>query len=57
LPGGDILDVRLRKSSGYPAFDSAVERAIHLSKPLPLPPDPALFNEFRNLNVIVHYLE
>ena len=57
LPGGDILDVRLRKSSGYPAFDSAVERAILLSKPLPLPPDPALFNEFRNLHVTVHYLE
>lgn len=57
LPGGDILDVSLRKSSGYVAFDSAVERAIHLSKPLPLPPDPALFNEFRNLHVTVHYLE
>lgn len=57
LPGGDILDVRLRRSSGYAAFDSAVERAIYLSKPLPLPPDPALFNEFRNLNVTVHYLE
>ena len=57
LPGGDILDVRLRKSSGYPAFDSAVERAILLSRPLPLPPDPALFNEFRNLHVTVHYLE
>jgi len=57
LPGGDILDVRLRRSSGYAAFDSAVERAIYLSKPLPLPPDPSLFNEFRNLNVTVHYLE
>jgi colicin import membrane protein len=57
LPGGDILDVRLRRSSGYAAFDDAVERAIYLSKPLPLPPDPALFNEFRNLNVTVHYLE
>jgi colicin import membrane protein len=57
LPGGDILDVRLRRSSGYPAFDSAVERAIHLSKPLPLPSDPALFNRFRNLDVTVHYLE
>lgn len=57
LPGGDILDVRLRKSSGYPAFDSAVERAIHLSEPLPLPPDPSLFNEFRSLQVTVHYLE
>lgn len=57
LPGGDILDVRLSKSSGHAAFDSAVERAIFLSKPLPLPPDPSLFNEFRNLNIKVHYLE
>ncbi len=57
LPGGDILNVSLRRTSGYAAFDSAVERAIYLSKPLPLPPDPALFNEFRNLNVTVHYLE
>ncbi|MBP6367839.1 MAG: cell envelope integrity protein TolA [Nitrosomonas sp.] len=57
LPGGDILDVRLSKSSGHAAFDSAVERAIFLSKPLPLPPDPALFGEFRNLNIKVHYRE
>ncbi|SEM95541.1 cell envelope integrity protein TolA [Nitrosomonas marina] len=57
LPGGDILDARLRKSSGYPEFDSAVERAILMSRPLPLPPDPALFSEFRNLQVTVHYLE
>lgn len=57
LPGGDILDVRLRASSGFAAFDSAVERGIFLSKPLPLPPDPALFQKFRNLNVKVHYRE
>lgn len=57
LPGGDILDVRLSKSSGHVAFDNAVERAIFLSKPLPLPPDPALFNEFRSLNIKVHYRE
>jgi colicin import membrane protein len=57
LPGGDILDVKLRRTSGYPAFDSAVERGIFMSKPLPLPPDPALFSKFRNLNVKVHYHE
>jgi colicin import membrane protein len=57
LPGGDILDVRIRRTSGYPAFDSAVERGIFMSKPLPLPPDPALFSKFRNLNVKVHYHE
>ena len=57
LPGGDILDVRLRASSGFAAFDSAVERGIFLSKPLPLPPDPALFPKFRDLSVKVHYHE
>jgi colicin import membrane protein len=57
LPGGDVLDVKLRRSSGFATFDSAVERAIYLSKPLPLPPDPALFPQFRNLSIKVHYLE
>ncbi len=57
LPGGDILDVQLRRSSGYASFDSAVERAIFLAKPLPLPPNPALFKDFRNLKITVHYLE
>jgi len=57
LPGGDILEVKLKKSSGFSVFDGAVERAIQLSKPLPLPPDPTLFREFRELNIPVHYLE
>ncbi|MDN5934964.1 MAG: TonB C-terminal domain-containing protein, partial [Nitrosospira sp.] len=57
LPDGDVLDAKLRKSSGFAAFDSAVERAIFLSKPLPLPPEPALFPKFRNLNLKVHYRE
>ena len=57
LPGGDILEVKIRRTSGYPAFDSAVERGIFMSKPLPLPSDPALFVKFRNLNVKVHYQE
>ncbi len=29
LPGGEVLDVKLVKSSGVPAYDAAVERAIH----------------------------
>jgi colicin import membrane protein len=57
LPGGDILNVTLRKSSGFAAFDSAVERAIILAKPLPLPPDPSLFPKFRDLSLKVHYRE
>lgn len=57
LPDGDILEVKLKKSSGFATFDSAAERAIRLSKPLPLPPDPLLFGEFRELNIPVHYQE
>ena len=57
LPGGEILDVKLRTSSGFTTFDLAVERAIVLSRPLPLPPDPLLFPNFRNLSLKVHYLE
>ena len=57
LPGGDILNIKLIRSSGYTVFDNAVEGAIFLSKPLPLPPDPVLFSDFRNLNITVHYRE
>lgn len=51
LPGGEVLDVRTRKGSGQPAWDNAVERAIRRAQPLPLPPDPALMKEFRELNL------
>ncbi len=55
LPGGEVLNVSVRKSSGFAAFDEAVERAIFLAKPLPIPPDPALFKEFRDFNLTVYY--
>jgi len=51
LPGGEVLDVKIRKASGQVAWDNAVERAIRLAQPLPLPPDPALMREFRELNL------
>lgn len=35
LPTGEILSVRLSKSSGVPQFDDAVERGINKSSPLP----------------------
>ncbi len=52
LPGGDVLSVKLRKSSALALYDSAVERAILKAQPLPLPPDPAMFKHFRELNLI-----
>lgn len=51
LPGGKVLDVKLRKGSAIAAWDNAVERAILKAEPLPLPPDPAMFRDFRELNL------
>jgi colicin import membrane protein len=51
IPGGEVLTVKLRRSSGVPAYDAAVERAILKASPLPLPPDPALFQQFRDLHL------
>ena len=49
LPGGDVLSIRLKRSSGVPALDDAIERAIKKSSPLPLPDDPSQFQ--RNLEI------
>ena len=53
IPGGEILSVRLKRSSGNPAYDAAAERAIRKAQPLPPPPDPARFSEVRELELIV----
>jgi colicin import membrane protein len=42
----------LRKGSGIPACDRAVESAILQADPLPVPPQPEIFNEFRNLRLV-----
>jgi colicin import membrane protein len=43
LPTGEVLSVKLRKSSGHPAYDEAVERAVLKSSPLPRPDRPEMF--------------
>jgi colicin import membrane protein len=43
LPTGEVLDVKLKRTSGNPALDAAIERAIRKSSPLPKPDDPSLF--------------
>lgn len=49
LPTGDVLSVKLRKSSGHPAYDEAVERAVLKASPLPRPDRAELFQ--RNLEL------
>jgi colicin import membrane protein len=39
LPTGEVQSVRVTHSSGNPAYDEAVVRAIEKSSPLPLPAD------------------
>ena len=51
LPGGAVLSVEMKKSSGNAAYDNAVERAILKSDPLPLPTDASLFKDFRVLEL------
>jgi colicin import membrane protein len=51
IPGGEVLSVRMTKSSGQPSYDSAVERAINKASPLPPPPEPGLF--VRELHLII----
>ena len=42
---GDVTDVRLQQSSGNPAYDQAVERAIRKSSPLPRAEPPEVFEK------------
>lgn len=54
MPDGTVVEVRLVRSSGIPALDAALERAIHAASPLPVPPDPRLFE--RQLRLILRPL-
>jgi colicin import membrane protein len=44
FPSGEILDVKLKRSSGNGAYDAAVERAIWKSSPLPKPERSDIFS-------------
>ena len=49
LPSGEIIGIKLSKSSGNKALDEAIERAIKKSDPLPLPDQPNLFERVLEL--------
>lgn len=54
LPTGEVLSVKMRKSSGISAYDDAVQRAIMKSSPLPPPPSPDLFQRELELHFRPH---
>jgi colicin import membrane protein len=56
LPGGEVLEATVVKSSGNPVYDQAIERAIRSASPLPVPPaNSELFHQFRNLNLNIRH--
>jgi len=56
LPGGEVLEATVTRSSGNRAYDAAIERAIRSAQPLPVPPaDSELFAQFRDLNLNIRH--
>ncbi|MCR4332180.1 MAG: cell envelope integrity protein TolA [Sulfuricaulis sp.] len=48
-PGGGVLSASVVRSSGNASFDRSVEYAVYKAEPLPLPEDPSLFDNFREI--------
>jgi len=51
-PGGEVLSAAVVRSSGNGIFDRSVEYAVHKAAPLPLPEDPTLFDNFREIEFV-----
>lgn len=52
IPGGEVIDARVTRSSGTSAFDRSAETAVLKASPLPVPTEPALFSRFRTFEFI-----
>ena len=56
LPGGDVLDIAIARSSGNRVYDMAIERAIRSAQPLPVPAaDSELFPQFRDITFNIRH--
>jgi colicin import membrane protein len=52
-PGGAVLSVQIARSSGNAGLDNSARTAVLRASPLPVPQDPALFDQFRQLRLTV----
>lgn len=52
-PDGTVLGVRIVKPSGNDVLDRSAITAVWKASPLPVPKDPQIFNEFRELRLTV----
>ncbi|MCR4301018.1 MAG: cell envelope integrity protein TolA [Sulfuricaulis sp.] len=51
-PTGEVLSANVVRSSGNGLFDRSVENAVYKAAPLPLPEDPALYENFREIEFL-----
>lgn len=52
IPDGEVVNVQVVNSCGSPLSNQSVETAVNRASPLPLPPDPTLFDRFRDIKFI-----
>jgi len=52
IPGGEVVEARVVKSSGDVMYDRSVETAVFKASPLPMPADPGLIDQFRELRFV-----
>lgn len=50
---GSVLNVQLIKSSGSEAFDRSATTAVYKASPLPVPKEPDIFNQMKEINLTV----
>ncbi len=51
IPGGDVAEARVVKSSGNSVFDSRAEIAVKRASPLPVPDNPTIFGKMREIRL------
>ena len=52
LPGGEVLDVRISKTSGNAAYDAAIESAIRKAQPFIVPAGDQFQQSFRRFTMV-----
>ena len=51
IPGGDVVEARIDRSSGNAVFDSRAEIAVKRASPLPVPDNPRIFGKMREIRL------
>ena len=52
IPGGEVIEARVTKSSGNAIFDRQAENAVRKAAPLPVPTEARLFGRMREIQFV-----